>query len=303
MTSEELARKKKVRAAHRTSATRLMGQAEALIGTTPINHDELALVQTNLSAKLTTLDTLNSEIVELTPGDQLEDEIGRADEYSEKIQRTLLQVRKALNPPPPVDKPPDATPPRTDPACSPEPPPHLPPDTGTSATGVASSKVKLPKISLPHFKGNPIYWTAFWDSYESAVHLNSALSDIDKFNYLRSLLEKSAYDAIAGLTLSSANYGEAIEILRKRFGNKQVIVSRHMEILLNLTAVPGEHDLKGLRRLYNDVEANVRSLKALGVEQASYGTMLTSVLLTKLPPKIRLLPGRHPVKISTSRHC
>lgn len=103
MTSEELARKKKVRAAHQTSATRLMGQAETLIGTTPINHDELALVQTNLSAKLTTLDTLNSEIVELTPGDQLEDEIGRADEYSEKIQRTLLQVRKALQPPPPVD--------------------------------------------------------------------------------------------------------------------------------------------------------------------------------------------------------
>ena len=125
-----------------------------------------------------------------------------------------------------MDKPPDATPPRADPARSPEHPPHLPPDTGTSATGVAGSKVKLPKISLLHFKGNPIYWTAFWDSYESAVHLNSALSDIDKFNYLRSLLEKSAYDAIAGLTLSSANYGEAIEILRKRFGNKQVIVSK-----------------------------------------------------------------------------
>ena len=157
-----------------------MDQAETLTGTTPINHDELALVRTNLSAELTMLDTLNYDIVELTPGDQLEDEIGRADDYSEKIQRTLLQVRKALKPPPPVDKPPDATPPRgspADPTRSPEPPPHLPPDTGTSAIGVASSKVKLLKISLPHFKGSPIYWTAFWDSYESAVHLNSALSD------------------------------------------------------------------------------------------------------------------------------
>ncbi len=51
-----------------------------------------------------------------------------------------------------------------------------------------------------------------------------------------------------------------------------------MEILLNLA---GEHDLRGLRRLYNKIEANVRSLKALAVEQGSYGTMLTSVLLTK----------------------
>lgn len=68
------------------------------------------------------------------------------------------------------------------------------------------------------------------------MHLNSTLSDVDKFNYLRSLLEKLAYDAIAGLGLSSANYGEAIEILKKRFGNRQMIVSRHMENLLNLSA-------------------------------------------------------------------
>lgn len=68
-----------------------------------------------------------------------------------------------------------------------------------------------------------------------------------------------------------------------------MIVSRHMEILLNLSAASGEQDLRGLCRLYNEVEANVRSLKALGVERDSYGTMLTSVLLTKLPPEIRLI--------------
>ena len=73
MSSEEaLARKKKVRAAHRSSATRLMGQADALIGISPIDADELALLQTNLSTKLTTLETLNTEIVELTPEAQLE---------------------------------------------------------------------------------------------------------------------------------------------------------------------------------------------------------------------------------------
>ena len=71
-----------------------------------------------------------------------------------------------------------------------------------------------------------------------------------------------------------------------------MIISRHMEILLNLSAVSGEHDLRGLRRLYNEVEANIRSLKALGVERDSYGITLTSVLLTKLPPEIRLMVTR-----------
>ena len=86
---------------------------------------------------------------------------------------------------------------------------------------------------------------------------NDQVSDVDKFNYLRSLLENSAYDAIAGMTLSSANYQEATDILKKHFGDQRLIISRHMDVLLNLSAVKLENDLKGLPRLYNDVEANV----------------------------------------------
>ena len=65
-----------------------------------------------------------------------------------------------------------------------------------------------------------------------------------------------------------------------------------METLLSLSAVSGEHDLKALRRLYNEVETNIWSLRALGVEQDTYGAMLTSVLLTKLPHEIRLIITR-----------
>ncbi len=198
---------------------------------------------------------MNVELVELTPEDQLENEIEKA----EKIQR-LMRIRKVRkgpssehtvqspNPtrcdpdptrpdpnrraPEPTRSDPDPTrrdpdPTRSDPdptrhdpdptVCDPDSPRTL--DPPAVAGAVASSKVKLPKISLPCFKGNPVYWIAFWDSYESAVHLNSALSDVDKFNYLRSLLEKSAYDAIAGLTLVT-KYTEVIEILKKRFGNQ-----------------------------------------------------------------------------------
>ena len=50
-------------------------------------------------------------------------------------------------------------------------------------------------------------WT-FWDSYESAIHKNDELADVDKFNYLHSLLERTTHEAIAGLTLSAANYHE-----------------------------------------------------------------------------------------------
>ena len=267
MAEEAFARKKNVRAAHRASATRLSNQAEALMGTTPVNADELNLLQTNLSKKPTILEDLNwSSPQKPNWKRRLGEQMSTPKRYRERCCRSVGTVGTLPTTTPTATGDPhhDTTrePPRD---LHPREPPRDPdPDPTPAATGggaAASSKVKLPKISLPHFKGNPLYWTAFWDSYESAVHRNSALSEVDKFNYLRSLLEKSAYEAIAGLTLSSANYGEAIEILKKRFGNRQMIISRHMDVLLNLSVVSGEHDLKGLRWLYNEVEANVRSLK------------------------------------------
>ena len=154
------------------------------------------------------------------------------------------------------------------------------------------TKVRLPKLTLPHFNGNLTKWTAFWDSYESAIYGNDALSEVDKFNYLRSLLESPAFEAIRGLTLSSANYQDAISILKKRFGNRQLIVSKHMETLLNIEQVTSDQKIRGLRKLHNDVEANTRSLKALGVEPETYGSMLASVLLGKLPNELRLIVSR-----------
>ena len=47
------------------------------------------------------------------------------------------------------------------------------------------------------------------------------LSDIDKFNYLNSLLTGTAREAVAGLSLTSTNYQDAIAILKKHFGNVQ----------------------------------------------------------------------------------
>lgn len=71
--------------------------------------------------------------------------------------------------------------------------------------------------------------SSFWDAFESSVHNNTKLAPIDKFNYLNSFLVKSASEAISGLSLTAGNYDEAVAILKRRFGNKQSIINRHME--------------------------------------------------------------------------
>ena len=61
---------------------------------------------------------------------------------------------------------------------------------------------------------------------------NSDLSSVEKFNFLSSLLEGTAKEAVSGLSLTEANYTGAVSMLKKRFGSTQQIVSKHMEALL-----------------------------------------------------------------------
>ena len=217
--------------------------------------------------------------MELTPEEELVREIEQADEYKENVYRALTSIDKTLAV-------------TSAPASSTAHVTTTPSMHARSPTPPRSGRAKLPKITLPRFSGDIMKWTTFWDSYESAVHSNDELSDVDKFNYLRSLLERTAYEAIAGLTLSSANYAEAVDILKKRFGNKQLIISKHMETLLNMDIVTSDQNLRSLRRLYDGAESHIRSLKALGVDPDSYGAMLSSVFLNKLPPELRLIISR-----------
>ena len=51
-------------------------------------------------------------------------------------------------------------------------------------------------------------------------------------------------------------------------------------------------NLKGLRQLCDTIESQVRGLKSLGVSADSYGSLLSSVLLNKLPQELPLILSR-----------
>ena len=91
-------------------------------------------------------------------------------------------------------------------------------------------------------------------------------------------MEGTALDAIAGLALTAANNGATVDILQKRFGNQQLIISKHTEDLLSVDAVTSDHHLQDMRRLYDQSEANIRSLKALGVETVIWSNAVISVV-------------------------
>ena len=105
---------------------------------------------------------------------------------------------------------------------------------------------------------------------------------------MRTLLEGPAAAAVADLTLTSSNYSEAVAVLKKRFGNKQLIISAHMDTLMNLEGVSSGHNLKAIRELHNHVDSHVRSLQSLEVPSSSFGAMLASVIMNKQPHELHL---------------
>ena len=153
-------------------------------------------------------------------------------------------------------------------------------------------KAKLPKLALPKFRGEVTQWQNFGDSFNSAIHVNQHLSLIDKFNHLHSLLEGHAARAIQGLTRTEANYNSAIEILQKRFGKPQNIISKHMDEMLK---IPGcvNNKASQLRLVYDKISVNISGLESLGVSSNHYGSLLIPVIMSKLPHEIRVQVARN----------
>ena len=102
-------------------------------------------------------------------------------------------------------------------------------------------------------------------------------------------MECSACEAVLGLSLSSVNYHKTIETLKKRFESKQKIQDKHMDALLHMEDMSSSHNVKALHRLFDSLRSHAHSLEFLGAEPQSYGSLLCSVFISKLPEELKLV--------------
>ena len=165
--------------------------------------------------------------------------------------------------------------------------PHPPRDNlvPPSDSGATSSErgvvVRLPKLTIPTFGGDPLDWQPFWDSFEAAIHNNSQLNGAQKLTYLHAQLRGDAAQVIAGLPVTSPSYQHSIEVLQKRFGENRTLANSHIQALIDLPSPT--NTLDSLRRFHDLTESHIRSLTSLGMTTTSYSAMLVPYLLRKLP--------------------
>ena len=65
-----------------------------------------------------------------------------------------------------------------------------------------------------------------------------------------------------------------------------------MNELLNMKKIERDRDLQRLRRLYDDIESHIRSLRSLDVDDDNYGSLLTPMIMERLPHQFKLTMSR-----------
>ncbi|XP_070526460.1 uncharacterized protein [Cardiocondyla obscurior] len=141
--------------------------------------------------------------------------------------------------------------------------------------------VRLPKINLPTFSGKYEEWVTFHDTFNSLIHENEPLTDVQKFHYLRASLLDEAKNVIAALEVSGANYEGAWELLKDRYDDRRAIVYTHIRAILELPRMHREN-AADLRRICDGVSRHIGALKALKRSADAWDDLLVYMLSEKL---------------------
>jgi len=260
---------KKERAIIRDSINRFINKLETICK--DANPDVVDLEETlELLIETTAeLKIKDSEIKTLTQEAQLEAELETANEYREKIltwrfraNRKLRELKKSET--------------------------NVSIENETRPNFKEAMHIKLPKLNLAKFTGNTADFLTFWSSFETAIHNNKSLDPVDKFNYLKSFLAPEPLKCIEGFSVTASNYEKVIDILKQRYGREDLLVNVHLNKLLNITPLKHSSDIKMLRKIYDDIQINIRSLESLNVSLDSYGSLLSPILLKILPEDLAL---------------
>ena len=269
---------RKVRGGHRGFATKLIQSSEDLLkAVASTGDDKNAVITTDLR---TNRELLKGKLVELKGFDQsilelIDDEteygteLIEAGESNRRISRVIVATEEYL----------EGT--------------KLVTEVKTEVSESRELKVRkfnpirLPRLDFPTFNGDPLQWKSFWDTFECIVDKDDSIDDMMKFTYLRQKLEGQAKIALDGLTLTKANYREAVKLLKERFGDEQFIIQSHMDELLALEPCESGN-VESLRKLYDVVEVHIRNLQQFQIALKNYGPVLISIVVNKLPEEVKL---------------
>ena len=142
---------------------------------------------------------------------------------------------------------------------------------------------KLTTLELKTFRGDIQQWRPWWEAFRTTIDNNTQLENVEKFGYLDKYLEGPAAKVIQGMPLTGTMYAQAIERLRKRYGQDEQITRSHIKSLMTLPYVERIEHTRNLGNLVDTALVHIRALEDLKVPLNQYSIMAKTILLERIP--------------------
>ncbi|KAJ8961373.1 hypothetical protein NQ318_014616 [Aromia moschata] len=146
---------------------------------------------------------------------------------------------------------------------------------------------KLPKLPLPKFSGDIKEWPLFIECYNSMIHNNLELNDVDKVHYLIGCLSGSALNVCSGIPPTGDNYNIILKALIDKFEDKRILANSYIEQILHFKQASIE-SYSSLNIFLERFDSTVTALLKLNIDNlADY--FIAYLALAKLNPETQKL--------------
>lgn len=106
------------------------------------------------------------------------------------------------------------------------------------------------------------------------------LSEMQKFQYLRSSLKEEVLQVIHALQCTGDNYQKAWKLLEKRYEKRRLIINTHVKELFDLPNIYKENHII-IRKFIDSTRNHIASLETLKEPVASWNTLIIYLLNSK----------------------
>ena len=97
MSAEGVARKKRIRASHKASTTKMLTRINALLVEDPPDISKLSQLKLSIQEKLETIKLLHGEMLDIVDEEELTSEIKQADAFKEGVYIIMLPSLRLTN--------------------------------------------------------------------------------------------------------------------------------------------------------------------------------------------------------------
>ncbi|XP_063391912.1 uncharacterized protein LOC134677391 isoform X2 [Cydia fagiglandana] len=141
---------------------------------------------------------------------------------------------------------------------------------------------RLPSLDIPVFDGRDVaLYKSFIEMFEAVVHRDARIPVVQKLCFLKKYLKGEPLQLIDNLPIIGASYDSALELLKKRYDNPALIISSHVNTLLDIPALHRGTALQ-LRDMVAKVRQHLTALQNLEQPVTSWDAILACILLRKL---------------------